>query len=329
MAADDILNPGDNRNNRDPITNEPGAHPVGTGIGATGGALAGAAAGTLGGPIGMAVGGVAGAVVGGLAGKATAETVNPTAEESFWRDSYTREPYYEAGRSYNDYGPAYELGWNYRARYGDDFDNHESSLASDWEKQRSGSKLSWLQARTASRAAWDRLDNNLANATADSSSVDGIDGIDGVDKDSAVDTLNDLIETCHDGEYGFNACAEHSTSTHLQTVFRQRAEQCSDAADELRGHVVRLGGEPEEGGSTSGALHRGWVAVRGTLSGYSDQAMLDECERGEDAALARYRTALASNLPSDVRTIVQRQMDGVQKSHDEMKALRDQHRTST
>src|SRR5688500_11089294 len=29
--------------NRDPITEEPGAHPIGTGIGATGGAVAGAA----------------------------------------------------------------------------------------------------------------------------------------------------------------------------------------------------------------------------------------------------------------------------------------------
>ena len=328
MASDDRLNVGDNRDNRDnrdPITNAPGAHPVGTGMGATGGAFAGAAAGTLGGPIGMAVGGVAGAVVGGLAGKAAAETVNPTAEESFWRDSYTREPYYEAGRSYNDYGPAYELGWNYRARYGDDFDNHESSLASDWEKQRGSSKLSWLQARTVSRAAWDRVDNNLTSATPNSDS----DGVDGVDNNGVVDTLNELIETCHDGEYGFNACAQHSTATHLQTLYRRHAEQCSDAADELRGHVVRLGGAPEEGGSASGALHRGWVAVRGTLSGYSDQAMLDECERGEDAALARYRKALASNLPSDVRIAVQRQMDGVQKSHDEIKALRDKTRTST
>lgn len=38
--------------NRDPITDEPGAHPVGTGIGAAlGGAAAGAAAGAFGGPV--------------------------------------------------------------------------------------------------------------------------------------------------------------------------------------------------------------------------------------------------------------------------------------
>ena len=44
----------------------------------------------------------------GAAGKAAAEAVNPTAEEAHWRDNYTREPYYEQGRSYDDYGPAAE-----------------------------------------------------------------------------------------------------------------------------------------------------------------------------------------------------------------------------
>ncbi|RYF56324.1 MAG: hypothetical protein EOO29_52670, partial [Comamonadaceae bacterium] len=123
--------------NRDPLTNEPGAHPIGTGVGATGGAVAGAAAGSLGGPIGAAVGGVVGAVAGGLAGKAAAESVNPTAEDAYWRGSYDREPYYEDGRSYEEYRPAYELGWSARDRYqGQDFDAVEPHLARDWGQAR-------------------------------------------------------------------------------------------------------------------------------------------------------------------------------------------------
>ena len=139
--------------NRDPITDEPGAHPVGTGIGATGGAIAGAAAGALGGPIGVAVGGVAGAVVGGLAGKATAEAVNPTEENAWWRNHYTREPYYQAGRNYDDYGPAYQLGWDYRARYQDDFNNYESRLATDWETRRGRTALAQIRRSLERRCA--------------------------------------------------------------------------------------------------------------------------------------------------------------------------------
>ena len=86
--------------NRDPITGAPGAHPVGTGLGAAGGGLAGAAAGSLAGPIGTVVGLVAGAVVGGLGGKAAAEGVNPTAEEAYWRENHGRQPYAAAGRHF-------------------------------------------------------------------------------------------------------------------------------------------------------------------------------------------------------------------------------------
>ena len=70
-----------NRENRDPITNEPGAHPVGTGAGALAGGAAGAAVGSAAGPVGTGVGAVAGAIAGGLGGKAAGEKFNPTATD--------------------------------------------------------------------------------------------------------------------------------------------------------------------------------------------------------------------------------------------------------
>src|SRR4051812_35221837 len=82
--------------NRDPISGAPGAHPVGTGIGAAGAGAAGAAIGAALGPAGSAVGGVVGAVVGalagGLAGKGAAEAINPTDEDAYWRENYKTRP---------------------------------------------------------------------------------------------------------------------------------------------------------------------------------------------------------------------------------------------
>ena len=80
--------------NPDPITGEPGAHPVGVAGGGTGGAAAGAAiGGAVGGPIGALVGGAVGAVAGGLAGKAAGEAVNPTEEDTYWKYNYKTRPY--------------------------------------------------------------------------------------------------------------------------------------------------------------------------------------------------------------------------------------------
>ena len=75
--------------NRDPISCEPGSHPVGTGVGAVAGGAAGmaagagigAATGAAAGPIGAGVGAAAGAVVGGMGGKAVAEHFNPTVSD--------------------------------------------------------------------------------------------------------------------------------------------------------------------------------------------------------------------------------------------------------
>ena len=140
-----------------------------------------------------------------------------------------------------------------------------------------------------------------------------------------VDILNDLIETCLDGEIGFRACAGHADALELKNVFQKRSADCSHAATDLRVHVLRLGGEPKESGTTAGALHRGWLAVRSTLTGYGDHALLDECETGEDHALGAYRKALKQALPTDIHTLVERQMDGVQRNQEQIRALREKY----
>ena len=380
--------------NRDPLTDEPGAHPVGTGVGAAGGAVAGAAAGMVGGPVGMAVGGVVGAVVGGLAGHAAAEAVNPTAEEAHWREHYTREPYYEAGRSFDDYGPAYRHGLEGRTRYEDDWDVAEPRLATEWENARAGSSLNWQQARPASRAAWDRVDTQLrthrgdlshygtgltstdstletshgmgasassadvgtttgtgyaapssmgtgsgmgsamgstaAGASGAAAAVGAVQssGDTSGTREDTIDVLNGLIECCKDGEYGFRECAEQARSPDLKSVFMQCAEDCRRSAQELQDQVRACGGKVEDSGSMMGAMHRGWVAVKTKMTTYDDKAVLEEAERGEDNAKARYMKALQKPLPAQVREVVQRQYDGVIRNHDRVKMLRDQARAA-
>lgn len=302
--------------NLDPLSKEAGAHPVGTGLGAaTGGAALGAAAGAVGGPAGAVVGGLVGAVAGGLGGKAAGEAVNPTAHEAWWRENYVREPYYQDGLSYDDYGPAYRLGLFGYNEYSGDFAGADARLADSWESRREGSTLSWDQARHASRAAWNRAGNSTIAS-------------DSLFDDDVFDVLNDLLETSRNGEYGFRTSAEHVKAHDIKTLLNRRADDCRDAATELQWLITQSGGKADEGGTITGALHRGWVSVKSVLSGHSDKAIVEECERGEDTALGQYRKALKKDLPASVRAVVQRQADGAQRNHDQVKALRDALRTS-
>ena len=147
--------------NRDPITGEPGAHPIGTGAGAAGGAAAGATVGAIGGPVGAVVGGAIGAVAGGLAGKGAAEKVNPTVEDNYWRDNYSSRPYARADQSYDYYQPAYRYGWESRGQYaGRRYEDVETDLERGWDKAKGTSKLAWNDAKLAVRDAWHRVDGN-------------------------------------------------------------------------------------------------------------------------------------------------------------------------
>lgn len=161
--------------NRDPITGTPGAHPVGTGVGAMlGGAAAGAATGTVAGPVGTLIGAAAGAIIGGLAGKGVAESIDPTAEEAYWRDNYQGRPYVDGKLGYEDYRPAYGYGVSaYGQHPGRKFDDVEGDLSSGWNSARGSSRLDWAQARGATRDAWQRVSDSVERAVPGDSDRDG------------------------------------------------------------------------------------------------------------------------------------------------------------
>jgi hypothetical protein len=139
---------------RDPITDAPGAHPVGVGVGAGAGAAGGAAVGSVAGPLGTAVGAVVGGVAGGLA------AINPTIEDEYWRAHYASRPYVSAGEDYETYAPAYRYGWESYVP-GQRFEVLEPQLRRGWEKSEWSAELAWEKAKQAVRDAWHRIERAL------------------------------------------------------------------------------------------------------------------------------------------------------------------------
>ena len=85
--------------------------------------------------------------------------MNPTAEDAYWRKSYISEPYHNSKYSYDDYAPAYKLGYENRAKYKDQsWDQSQDAMRNDWERSKGSSRLAWDDAKHASKAAWHRVD---------------------------------------------------------------------------------------------------------------------------------------------------------------------------
>ena len=137
--------------------------------------------------------------------------------------------------------------------------------------------------------------------------------------------LNDLIETLKDGQDGFRAASEDIRSADLKTIFNEYSLQRSKFAGELQALARSVGEkDPESTGSVAGAMHRGWMNLKSALTSQDDYAILAECERGEDSAVAEYRKALENDaLPANVAETVQQQFAAVQAAHDRVRSLRD------
>ena len=142
-----------------------------------------------------------------------------------------------------------------------------------------------------------------------------------VNREELIECLNDLIETCRDGENGFQTAADHVTDSELKRFFTQCSEQRAQFASELQSEVRQLGGTPAQTGSVSAAFHRGWMNIKSIVTGGSDDAIVAECERGEDAAIENYQRVLKQNLPPNVLPVAKHQFTEIKRSHDRIRDL--------
>jgi uncharacterized protein (TIGR02284 family) len=139
--------------------------------------------------------------------------------------------------------------------------------------------------------------------------------------DDVISTLNNLIETCRDGQNGFQTAAEGVKNSELKTLFGKYSQQRASFVGELQDEVRRLGGDPENTGSVAATLHRGWINIKSAITGEDEGAVISECERGEDSAVRNYKDALGADLPANVRSVIERQAAQVREAHDRIRSL--------
>jgi len=144
-----------------------------------------------------------------------------------------------------------------------------------------------------------------------------------------ISTLNSVIETLKDGQEGFRQAAEAVKDSQLKSLFTELSLQRSKFAGELQNHIIQMGEpKPEDSSSTAGALHRAWINMKAAITSRDDHAILSECERGEDSAVAEYKKAMEAELPSPARDLLSRQYSDIKAAHDKVKALRDARKSS-
>ncbi len=146
-----------------------------------------------------------------------------------------------------------------------------------------------------------------------------------MDENNAVSVVKELIETCKDGQKGYQDGASKVKRPDLKTFFSEQSHERGRFAGELEAELHRLEANNKDkkvSGSVAGSLHRAWIDTKVSL-GAGDKAILEWIEQGEDRAKDAYQKASSASLPPNVAEVVRRQASSVQRAHDKVRNLRD------
>lgn len=127
-----------------------------------------------------------------------------------------------------------------------------------------------------------------------------------------VSELNTLLTRNYDAEKGFKEAAENVDHPLLKDFFIGSASQRYDFGHQIKDEIAKVGGEPDKGTSGSGDVHRVWMNLKDLFTSQNGKAMLEECDRGEKAALHDYNKVLKDDqLPPDAKKVIQRQRETI------------------
>ena len=132
-----------------------------------------------------------------------------------------------------------------------------------------------------------------------------------------VENLNDLLTKAYDAEEGFNKAAERAEShPSLARFFKNQSDMRRSFGHDIKQAITKYGGEPDKGSSVAAKAHQVWITVKDALSSDTDEeAVLEECVRGEKNALEEYDEKLkCSELPADVRALMTNQRNSIANS---------------
>lgn len=137
-----------------------------------------------------------------------------------------------------------------------------------------------------------------------------------------VDALQELLKKNYDAEAGYKQVMTKAESSTLKSWLQDKAASRSHFANELDAQIRSLNAEPATSGTTKGSLHRTWIDVKTALSSDTDEALLEECIRGEKASVSEYEEQMSNvAFNADIRNVLYGQKERIESSLSTVESL--------
>lgn len=133
-----------------------------------------------------------------------------------------------------------------------------------------------------------------------------------LEKNTQEEYLNELLTRAYDAEEGFKVAADTAKNDALAEWFRANSDQRRILGKQLKNLLRSLNIDLDKGESLTGKMHQIFMKLRAAISEEQDTALIQECRRGEQAALADYQDALASiEFSPEARKMITDQKEAV------------------
>ncbi len=141
-------------------------------------------------------------------------------------------------------------------------------------------------------------------------------------RENLVDSLQSLLEKNYDAEKGFKNAITNAKDENLKSYLKSQVVLRNRFATELDRELHSLNEKPKESGSVVGSLHRTWMDLKSSVAGNNDEAVLEECIRGEKASEDEYSTILNENhFPPKIESVLNNHLTEIRQTLSQVKTL--------
>lgn len=133
--------------------------------------------------------------------------------------------------------------------------------------------------------------------------------------------LDDAVRILHDGVRGYSTAADEISNTILATRMRELAK----SREEVLGHLMSVAADEsnvtpqEDGGTITGALHRGWMKVKSAVAG--DEAIIEAAKTGESEAIDRLREVLEEDIDPAIEASIRKAMLDIESATEQLDGM--------
>ncbi|MDD7886614.1 PA2169 family four-helix-bundle protein [Flavivirga sp. 57AJ16] len=139
-----------------------------------------------------------------------------------------------------------------------------------------------------------------------------------------VEVLQELLQKNYDAETGYKKVMTKANSLALKDWLQSKARQRNTFATQLDSQIRELNATPATSGSVLGSVHRTWIDIKTALSSDTDEAILEECIRGEKASVKEYEAQLEKNeVYSYIGDLLKSQLTDIKNALNTVKRLED------